>query len=196
MTIRPTIAAGTNTRRMQRIVDDLLDLSRIESGGWVPKFMPLDLAAITDDTLAVARDAATAKQVALETDIADDARYISADETAVRQILGNLVANALRHTAKGSIAIFARRRDQQFEIGVRDSGSGIPAEHLPRIFERFYRVDPGRSRDEGGTGLGLSIVKHMVEAHGGKVSAESTVGVGTTISALFPVGPPPSISQA
>ena len=186
----------TNTRRMQRIVDDLLDLSRIESGGWVPKSQPLDLATIAGDTLAASRDAAAAKQVILEADVAADARHIIADETAVRQILGNLVENAIRHTAKGSIAIFARRRDNQLEIGVRDSGSGIPAEHLPRIFERFYRVDPGRSRDEGGTGLGLAIVKHMVEAHGGKVFAESTLGVGATISALFPAGPPPSISQA
>jgi signal transduction histidine kinase len=72
------------------------------------------------------------------------------------------------------------------EVGVRDTGTGIPAEHLPRIFERFYRVDPGRSREEGGTGLGLAIVKHLVEAHGGRVRAESTVGVGTTITALFP----------
>jgi signal transduction histidine kinase len=71
-------------------------------------------------------------------------------------------------------------------LGVRDTGSGIPAEHLPRIFERFYRVDPGRSRDEGGTGLGLSIVRHLVEAHGGKVRAESTLGAGTTITAQFP----------
>jgi signal transduction histidine kinase len=72
------------------------------------------------------------------------------------------------------------------EVGVRDTGSGIPPEHLPRIFERFYRVDPGRSRDEGGTGLGLAIVKHLVETHGGKVRAESTVGAGTTIVATFP----------
>ena len=108
----------TNTRRMQRIVDDLLDLSRIESGGWVPKSQPLDLATIAGDTLAASRDAAAAKQVILEADVAADARHIIADETAVRQILGNLVENAIRHTAKGSIAIFARRRDNQLEIGV------------------------------------------------------------------------------
>jgi len=71
-------------------------------------------------------------------------------------------------------------------LGVRDTGSGIPAEHLPRIFERFYRVDPGRSRQEGGTGLGLAIVRHLVEAHGGQVRAESGVGLGTTILAFFP----------
>jgi signal transduction histidine kinase len=71
-------------------------------------------------------------------------------------------------------------------IGVRDTGSGIPAEHLPRIFERFYRVDPGRARGEGGTGLGLAIVRHLVEAHGGHVIAESVVGRGTTVRAFFP----------
>ncbi len=185
----------SNTRRMQRIVDDLLDLSRIESGGWVPKAQELDLADIAADTLAAARDAAAKKPITLEADIAPDARALVADETAMRQILGNLVDNAVRHTARGSVAVFSRRRDDMIEIGVRDSGSGIPAEHLPRIFERFYRVDPGRSRDEGGTGLGLSIVKHMVEAHGGKVFAESTLGAGTVISAHFPAAPPAAISR-
>ena len=177
----------TNTRRMQRIVDDLLDLSRIESGGWMPKAQPLDIAAIAADTIGAARDAVSNKPVMLEADIAADARVVTADETAVRQILGNLIENAIRHTARGGIAIFARRRGDMIELGVRDSGTGIPAEHLPRIFERFYRVDPGRSRNEGGTGLGLSIVKHMVEAHGGRVSADSSVGVGTMITAHFPV---------
>ncbi|HXN76237.1 MAG TPA: ATP-binding protein, partial [Gemmatimonadaceae bacterium] len=77
---------------------------------------------------------------------------------------------------------------------VADTGSGIPPEHLPRIFERFYRADSGRSRDAGGTGLGLAIVRHLVEAHGGTVKADSTVGVGTTVSILFPSGPTPAQS--
>jgi signal transduction histidine kinase len=109
----------------------------------------------------------------------------------VRQILSNLVENAVRHTAGGSVVLFARTRpDGGVDVGVRDTGIGISAEHLPRIFEHFCRVDPARSREEGGTGLGLAIVKHLVEAHGGKVRAESIVGSGTTITAQFPPRPP------
>jgi two-component system phosphate regulon sensor histidine kinase PhoR len=107
------------------------------------------------------------------------------------------VENAVRHTATGHVAIFSIvRNDGGLTVGVRDTGSGIAPEHLPRIFERFYRVDPGRSRDEGGTGLGLSIVKHLVEAHGGTVRAESTVGVGTTIAVHFPAAAPPEVRPA
>ena len=186
-----------NTRRMQHIVDDLLDLSRIESGSWTPNPASVDLAAIAADVISAARDAAGAKGVRLEASIHPGAREIWADPTAIRQVLGNLVENAVRHTVTGHVAIFSLvRNDGGLTVGVRDTGSGIAPEHLPRIFERFYRVDPGRSRDEGGTGLGLSIVKHLVEAHGGTVRAESTVGVGTTIAVHFPAAAPPEVRPA
>ena len=176
-----------NTRRMHRIVDDLLDLSRIESGGWVPNPAAVDVAAVAADALAAARDAVGNKRVILEASVDPSARTVHADGMALRQILGNLVDNAARHTASGTIVVFSMPGEREATVvGVRDTGSGIPAEHLPRIFERFYRVDAGRSRDEGGTGLGLAIVKHLVEAHGGRVRAESVVGRGTTILAEFP----------
>ena len=179
-----------NARRMQRIVDDLLDLSRIESGGWVPNPQALEFELVAADAIAAAKDAAIAKGLTLGTDIDPAARTVFADQTAVRQVIGNLVDNAVRHTASGEVVVFTRLRDDGgVTIGVRDSGSGIAPEHLPRIFERFYRVDVGRSREEGGTGLGLSIVKHLVEAHGGKVRAESQLQVGTTIMAHFPAEP-------
>ena len=175
-----------NTRRMQRIVDDLLDLSRIESGGWVPNPTRVDLVAMTQDVFAAARDAAVAKGLTLERTIPPEARMVYADATALRQILGNLVDNAVRHTTAGQVTLFSEPHERGIVVGVRDTGIGIPAEHLPRIFERFYRVDPGRARDAGGTGLGLAIVKHLVEAHGGRARAASEVGVGTTMTALFP----------
>jgi signal transduction histidine kinase/HAMP domain-containing protein len=178
-----------NTRRMQRIVDDLLDLSRIESGGWVPQPVETELASAAADALLAARPAAELKGLKLETDLATDAATCFADPTAVRQILGNLVDNAVRHTARGSVTVFSTRDGGVVTLGVRDTGSGIPTEHLPRIFERFYRVDPARSREEGGTGLGLAIVKHLVESHGGRVKAESLLGAGTTIRATFPDAP-------
>lgn len=178
-----------NTRRMQRIVEDLLDLSRIESGGWVPNPSRIELAAVTADVFAAARDAAEAKGLELRREIAEGASSVYADATALRQVLGNLVDNAVRHTAAGSVAVFSEPHERGVIIGVRDTGSGIAASHLPRVFERFYRVDPSRAREEGGTGLGLAIVRHLVEAHGGRVRAESALERGSTISALFPHGP-------
>ncbi|MCE9602668.1 MAG: hypothetical protein K8S21_10740 [Gemmatimonadetes bacterium] len=175
-----------NTRRMQRIVDDLLDLSRIESGGWVPQPGPIALADVAGDVLAGARADAAAKGLALRTEIAADAPSVHADATALRQVLGNLVDNAVRHTAAGEVVLFSRRHERGVLVGVRDTGIGIAPEHLTRIFERFYRVDPGRSREQGGTGLGLAIVRHLVEAHGGRVRAAGEPGRGTEITALFP----------
>jgi two-component system, OmpR family, phosphate regulon sensor histidine kinase PhoR len=177
----------SNTRRMQRLVDDLLDLSRIESGGWRPNPARIDLQAMAHDTLAAVRRSAVDKGLELREDIHSDASELVADPTAVRQILGNLVDNAIRYTSTGSVTIFARRDNGAVVLGVRDTGSGIPVEHLPRVFERFYRVDTARSRAAGGTGLGLSIVRHLVEAHGGRVRAESAPGQGTTIFATFPL---------
>jgi signal transduction histidine kinase/HAMP domain-containing protein len=175
-----------NTRRMQRLVDDLLDLSRIESGGWKPNPVRVDLRSVASELLAAASDRVEGRQIALLDEIPDDASGIYADPTALRQVLGNLVDNAVRHTSEGCIVLFSRRDSRGTLVGVRDTGTGIPPEHLPRLFERFYRVDAARSRNEGGTGLGLAIVKHLVEAHGGYVVAESRPTAGTTVSAWFP----------
>jgi signal transduction histidine kinase len=178
-----------NTHRMQRIVDDLLDVSRIESGTWIPNPEPVDVEVTAGEAFASARDAADRKGIALETDIAPGGRIVTADATAVGQILSNLVDNAVRHTPTGSVTVFSRKTPAgSIEIGVRDTGSGIPSEHLPRVFERFYRVDAARSRDQGGTGLGLAIVRLLVEAHGGRVRAESELGSGTTMTVEFPQG--------
>lgn len=175
-----------NVRRMQRIVDDLLDLSRIESGGWRPNPIEQDIAAMASEISAPLLETARAKGVVLRVAVAPDASTVYADSTAARQILINLTENALRHTTSGEAVLFSEADDEGTWIGVRDTGVGIGVEHLPRIFERFYRADPGRAREVGGTGLGLAIVRHLTEAHGGRVRAESTPGVGTTISAFFP----------
>jgi signal transduction histidine kinase len=178
----------TNALRMQRIVDDLLDLSRIESGGWVPAPALVDVAGVAAEVLAAERDAIAARrlEVRVQCDPPGDSLY--ADPTAIRQVLSNLVENAIRYSAEGgTITVFTEADpDGGTWVGVRDTGVGIAAEHLPRIFERFYRVDPARSRAAGGTGLGLSIVRHLVEAHGGRVRAESALGRGTTVRAFFP----------
>ncbi|MBL8981606.1 MAG: PAS domain-containing sensor histidine kinase, partial [Gemmatimonadetes bacterium] len=176
-----------NTQRMHRLVDDLLDLSRIESGGWRPAVVQVDLAAVASETLTSFSEVAAQKGITLRHEIAPDAPTVRMDPTAIRQVLTNLVHNAIRHTARGSVVIFSEPGEDRVTFGVRDTGSGIAAEHLPRVFERFYRVDASRSRAEGGTGLGLAIVKHLVEAHGGTVSAESTVGTGTTFRVTLPL---------
>jgi signal transduction histidine kinase len=124
--------------------------------------------------------------VSLRANIEPAAQVIEADPTALRQVLTNLVDNAVRHTSAGEVVVEARSLNGGVAVSVRDTGVGIRMEHLARIFERFYRVDTGRSRDEGGTGLGLAIVKHLVEAHGGRVTASSEPDRGTTIEAWFP----------
>jgi len=175
-----------NVVRMQRIVDDLLDLARYESGGWTPNPVSVDVTAAASEVLALVQREAARRSLELCVMIAAGAERPTADPTALRQILQNLVENAVRYTSAGSVTVFAQRRDNGTVVGVRDTGIGIPREHLPRIFERFYRVDAGRSREVGGTGLGLAIVKHLAEAHGGSVRATSTVGAGSEIAVFFP----------
>jgi len=175
-----------NTTRMQRIVDDLLDLSRIESGGWVPNPVTLDGAELVAEAMSGLRASAEAKGIALQTQIDPSARQLSGDRTALLQILSNLLENAIRYTVKGSVTVAMSPAPGGISLSVADTGSGIAAEHLPRIFERFYRADTGRARESGGTGLGLAIVRHLVEAHGGRVEARSIAGTGTTITMFFP----------
>jgi two-component system phosphate regulon sensor histidine kinase PhoR len=179
-----------NATRMQRIVDDLLDLSRIESGGWTPDPTWVDAEGLVRDVFTTVESAARSKGLRLVPQI-DPGRQLYADPTAARQVLCNLVENAVRYTATGTISVHADEGRGGTWLRVRDTGVGIAAEHLSRIFERFYRVDPSRSRNEGGTGLGLAIVKHLVEAHGGRVQAESQPGAGTTVSAFFPTSDRP-----
>jgi len=180
----------SNARRMQRLVDDLLDLSRIESGGWIPNPVVVDARAIIADVAAQLRDATSTNGTSLRIEVDEEGSSIRADRTALRQILANLLENALRHAAGGTVTVRTKRREAGVAVEVEDTGPGIPAEHLPRVFERFYRVDTGRARATGGTGLGLAIVKHLVEAHGGHVGADSAVGRGTTFRVYFPDGQP------
>jgi signal transduction histidine kinase len=186
----------TNADRLQRIVDDLLDLSRVESGRWEIKPERLDLAKVAAEAWS-AETAAATKDVALSLAIDPAAAGVYVDPAALRQILANLFSNALRYTPPGGtvtvhseVAPGPGGAAHWARVEVRDTGSGIPSAHLHRIFERFYRVDPARSRTEGGTGLGLAIVKHLVEAHGGQVEARSQLGRGTTIRLTLPLARP------
>jgi signal transduction histidine kinase len=176
-----------NAERMQHLIDDLLDLSRIESGGWTPTPATVDIATVASEAIAPYRAQVEQHGLTIDVNLARDALTVHADRVALHQTLANLVENAVRYTPRGgTVTVFSRTEDQGIVVGVRDTGAGIPPDHLPRIFERFYRVDPARSRAAGGTGLGLAIVKHLVEAHGGSVRAESRPGQGTTVSLYFP----------
>ncbi len=180
----------SNTQRMQRIVDELLDLSRIESGHWKPRPEAVRMTDLANDIFTRLGAPAKSKGIALDARIDPGAVAVYADRTALEQILVNLVENAIRYSGEGGrITIETKPVDNGVAVIVSDTGMGIPPEHLPRIFERFYRVDSGRSRESGGTGLGLAIVRHLVDAHDGWVRADSVVGAGTTITVFFPFGP-------
>jgi signal transduction histidine kinase len=183
-----------NSRRMQELVDALLDLSRIESGAWQPQPVQVDAETAARDSW-VLLDSRGQAELQLRAEIEPGAERVYVDPDALRQVLTNLLDNARRHVPPGgSIVLRARREDGGVKLSVRDTGSGIAAEHLPRIFERFYRADSSRSREVGGTGLGLAIVKHLVEGHDGHVDATSQPGVGTEISCWFPDQPAEAVT--
>jgi two-component system, OmpR family, phosphate regulon sensor histidine kinase PhoR len=177
-----------HSERLKSIIDDLLVLSRLESATPGIKFTPVDLARffnqLADDYRL--RPNAAGHQIVVK--ITDSLGQISADSEKLTQVFSNLLDNALKYTPKGArLEIGATALDgNEVECFVRDNGPGIPSADLPQIFERFYRVEKGRSRETGGTGLGLSIVKHIIQMHGGKVWAESQEGQGLTIRIRLP----------
>lgn len=171
-----------NADRLANLIDDLLELSRIESRELKLEIEPLELAAVVERTLSQHAHRAQVKGITLACDVSG-MPHVRADRRALEHALGNLVDNALKYCPEGaSVRVSASNEGNLVRVAVADTGPGIPAEHLPRLFERFYRVDAGRSRELGGTGLGLSIVKHLVESMGGVVSVISRAGAGATFS--------------
>jgi two-component system phosphate regulon sensor histidine kinase PhoR len=178
-----------NAERLARLTSDLLTLSRIEQKRQNFEFDMHDVNLLLHDSLQLVGPIAGKKSITLIEESAPQGTLVCCDNEAVSQILSNLLDNAIKYTpVSGSITVGARRLDDRLvEVFVRDSGIGIPAEDLPRLFERFYRVDKARSRELGGTGLGLSIVKHLVIAHNGTTRVESESGRGTTFFFTLPV---------
>jgi two-component system phosphate regulon sensor histidine kinase PhoR len=174
-----------NAERLHDLVEDLLDLSRIESRGLKLNIEPLQVERVFDQVLSLFSERAAKRGTMLENEASEELPRILADRRALEHVLTNLVDNAVKYCPNATIRLRAKAHDQNIELSVEDNGPGIEARHLPRLFERFYRVDAGRSRDIGGTGLGLSIVKHMVEAMGGSVHVESTPHVGTRFSVIL-----------
>lgn len=182
-----------NAERLRELVEDLLDLSRIESRKYELSFTQLELAEHVGGVLAMFRDRADKKRINLKHSVTGALPKLAVDQKALDHVLTNLIDNALKYCPDGStIALGAQSEGDWVRIEVADDGPGIESRHLPRLFERFYRVDAGRSRELGGTGLGLSIVKHLVEAMGGAVRVESELGQGTRFSFTVPTRAPPA----
>jgi two-component system phosphate regulon sensor histidine kinase PhoR len=175
-----------NAERMGRLTEDLLVLARVESGEEKLDLRSHSARVLLAEAASSMQEDARSAEVTLEVESIPDWQ-VMADSYAVHQVFGNLISNALRYAQDGKrIVVGAHEHENGIEFFVRDFGPGIASEHLPRIFERFYRVDKARSRESGGTGLGLAIVKHIVLNHGGSVRVESTVGHGTTFFFLLP----------
>ena len=173
--------------RLSRLIDDLLELSQIESKAVPLKRRPVLLRPLLEEVIARLRHQLEGRSVRVELSVPPETPPVDGDPERLRQIFSNLLDNAIKFNQSGGrIAITAGAADGQLRVSIEDTGIGIPETDLPRIFERFYRVDKARSRELGGTGLGLAIVKHLVELHGGSVSAASRVDRGTTFTLLLP----------
>ena len=178
-----------HTERLGRLLDDLTDLSDIELGRVRLSLGPVAVGDVVESVLAIIAQRAETRRVTLVAALPPDVPDVTADHDRLEQILINLVDNAVKYTdAGGRVTVSARRAESAVvEIAVADTGVGIPPADLPRITERFYRVDKARSRELGGTGLGLAIVKHLVIAHGGELAIESEPTRGTTVRFTLPV---------
>jgi two-component system phosphate regulon sensor histidine kinase PhoR len=179
-----------HTERLGRLTDDLTDLSNIELGKVSLRLEPTSVAEIADSVVAIISPRASGGQVKVDARLPVDLPDVLADRDRLSQILINLVDNAVKYTPKGGQVTVEGRVDAagMVEVTVRDTGVGIPKADLPRLTERFYRVDKARSRDLGGTGLGLAIVKHLVLAHGGELDIESELWKGTSVRFTLPRG--------
>jgi two-component system, OmpR family, phosphate regulon sensor histidine kinase PhoR len=180
-----------NAERLQALVDDLLDLSRMDSRQYQLRLEAVDLPAFFQQVVEPMRERAEKKGIALVVDLPAAAAALRprADPRALEQVLSNLVDNAIKYCAAGAtvrLSAGSGANGRELELSVSDDGPGIEARHLPRIFERFYRVDAGRAREQGGTGLGLSIVKNLVEAMTGRVTVDSAPGRGSTFHVFLP----------
>ncbi len=178
-----------HAQRLQALIDDLLDISRLESKEFRLKIERFELEPVVVSVLALFRERAERKGVELQSQC-EPSLFVEADLRAVEHVLSNLVDNAVKYAPSGArVSVVVAAAGEGVRFTVSDTGPGIDAKHLPRLFERFYRVDRGRSRDVGGTGLGLSIVKHLSEAMGGSVEVTSELGKGSTFIVRLPRKP-------
>jgi len=177
-------------RRMLRIIEDLMSLSRIEADRFLAPAERVSIEDVVLTAVAGASQSRGAGQCEFDVDLSPDLPPVRGDRAQLIQVFDNLISNAARYGCdkpSSKVEISARRTGRWVTVVVTDHGPGIPRDHLPRVTERFYRVDPARSRESGGTGLGLAIVKHIVERHRGSLDINSTLGVGTSVTVGLPI---------
>ncbi|PWT85658.1 MAG: PAS domain-containing sensor histidine kinase, partial [Acidobacteria bacterium] len=178
-----------HSKRLGLLVDDLLSLAQLESPSARLELGVARVGELFDNVVRDWREKLTAKNLKVVVDLPSESLTLRADEARLHEVLYNLLENAVKYSHEnGQILLRGTQRSSDVVLSVSDKGIGIGKEQLPRIFERFYRVDKGRSRELGGTGLGLAIVKHIAHLHGGRVEAESQLGHGTTIRVILPAG--------
>ncbi|MBI5048916.1 MAG: PAS domain-containing protein [Deltaproteobacteria bacterium] len=175
-----------HANRMTALIEDLLTLSMLESHQMPMSFESLDIKGLINSVIQGFEKQAKDKDIELIMNIGREIPKIMADKDRLEQVIVNLVDNAIKYTNKGTVRVLAEKSDDMLQVNVEDTGIGIPEKDIPRIFERFYRVDKGRSRELGGTGLGLAIVKHIIQGHNGKIWVKSQPGKGTTFSFTIP----------
>ncbi|MCH1627290.1 two-component system histidine kinase PnpS [Fredinandcohnia quinoae] len=172
--------------RLQILIQDLLDLSKMEQHGFALNIQQIDLQEMLNDIFMMLNSKAEQKDIQLTLNLNDEPGVIEGDFDRLKQVFLNLINNSITYTSTaGKVIVSIKEKNDSVKINIKDTGIGIADDELPRIFERFYRVDKARSRNSGGTGLGLAIVKHIIEAHHGSISVESEVGVGTTFTLFF-----------
>jgi two-component system phosphate regulon sensor histidine kinase PhoR len=176
-----------NTDRLIRIVEDLLSLTELEEKEFPLEREEVNLKELAENVFKIFEQEAKEKDLYLKLLADEKLPLVRADSFRLEQMFVNLLDNGLKYTEKGGVTVGLKSKENEVIIEVEDTGIGIAAEHLPRIFERFYTVDKARSRKLGGTGLGLSIVKHIVFLHGGKIQVKSDLGLGTKFTVTLPV---------
>ncbi|MFC1941811.1 sensor histidine kinase [Chloroflexota bacterium] len=172
---------------LSRLVDDLQELNLVDAGKLNLNFHQEDISELINQVVTALQHKARIKNINVSTSLPDKLTPVSIDSHRIKQVMHNLLDNAVAHTGHGgTINVSAQQQDNVLKISVTDTGEGIPAEQLPNIFERFYRVDKSRTRSTGGSGLGLTITKRLVEAHGGKIEVKSELGKGSTFTFTLP----------
>lgn len=179
--------AQRDVRNLSALIDDLFQMAQLDAGGFSLHRAESSLSDLVSDTLESFTELAKQQEIVLEGNVDSDVDPVMMDTQAIGRVLNNLIGNALRHTTgRGRVSVWVRRAAQSVEVTVSDTGAGIRADDLPRIFERFYRGEKSRNRGTGGAGLGLAIARGIVRAHGGDIKVESQIGKGTQFTFYIP----------